>query len=236
MVALAPRWYGLGHMGCTSRRALLLGATGGLTVVASAWLGCAAGPRPAVHDLDSGSHVTLRLIMRTPAGTPRPVEIAQPVFAGDQLALEIHGGGVTHAHVLLGDDLVAKTAGPIADGAPLRAPAGSSWLQLAGAESTGRITVVATSTVIDDARAREIAEAWQKRRDLDERIVAIDPAYGASRRPGPTQVAKPRRTFRLRGPWLVEDPKAGGMRAEGFPEDEAIVVELRVQTDRPRRF
>ncbi len=206
-------------------------AIGGAAAAAVApLLGCAGGA-PNVPEGSEGARLSLRLFMRTPAGTERAVELAQPVFSGDQLALEVSVAPTRSLVVLKGADLERVLEATAAPGAALRAPA-AGWLPLGGPDAVGRVVMVVTGAPIDAATARSLVDEARQRGDVDERIIAIDPAYAARRRPGGTEIAGPRRTFRLRGPWLAEDATAGAIRSEGYPEDEALVVELRIQTER----
>lgn len=192
-------------------------------------VGCA--PKPNIPEDSEGARLALRLFMRTPAGTARAVELAQPVFSGDQLAVELTLAQARSLVVLKGVDLERVVAAAPSPGAAARVPE-SGWLPLGGPDAVGRLVMVVTHHPVDDAKARELVEAARSRPDVDERIIAIDPAYAARRRPGGTEVTGPRRTFRLRGPWLAEDDAVGAIRSEGYPEDEALIVELRIQTER----
>ena len=169
--------------------------------------------------------------MRTPAGTARAVELAQPVFSGDQLALEITLAQARPLMVLAGAALKPIATATPSPGTAVRIP-DDGWLPLGGPDAVGRVAIVVSRTAVDEAKARALVKAARERQDVDERIIAIDPAYAARRRPGGTEITGPRRTFRMRGPWLAEDGAAGAIRSEGHPEDEALVVELRVQTER----
>lgn len=169
--------------------------------------------------------------MRTPAGTERAVELAQPVFSGDQLALELTLATTRPLVVLTGDGLEPVVTATGEAGSALRIPA-SGWLPLGGPDAVRRVVMVVTRAPVGVTEVRELIEEARGRPDVDERIIAIDPAYAARHRPGGTEVTGPRRTFRLRGPWLAEDGVAGAIRSEGYPEDEALVVELRIHTER----
>jgi len=193
-------------------------------------LGCAPGKAASPENAE-GARLSLRLLMRTPAGTARAVELAQPVFSGDQLALELSLAQPHHLIVLAGPALEPVVATTVRPPDAVRIPDGDGWLPLSGPDAVARVEMVVTRDAITPEKARAFVEAATERGDFDERIIAIDPAYAARHRPGGTEITGPRRTFRLRGPWLAEDGAAGTIRSEGFPEDEALVVELRIQTE-----
>ncbi|MCA9618057.1 MAG: hypothetical protein KC731_03485, partial [Myxococcales bacterium] len=183
-----------------ARRELL---AAGLAALAPGAGGCAPSP-VAPTGAGQGSNLAIRLLMRSPAGTARPVALDQPVFSGDQLALEVASDEALTLHVFKRDMTLLFTATLKAD-QPLRIPEGKDWFQLAGEQAIARLIFLGTrpSQGLDEAQARQLAITHRDRADLDERIIAIDPAY-SPRRAGPTVALGPRRTFRLRGPWLVE--------------------------------
>lgn len=220
---------GLGRNSGTERKLIAR-----LCVVAAVFVlgGCASRASEPAATPHAAPQLSLRLLMRTAAGTERPVELGQPVFTGDQLALELSVDGARHLQVLAGTRLALVHEGPAEPGQAIRIPAGDDWLPLGGPEAVYRLVVIAANEPLADSAARARAEAARERADLDERIIAIDPAYAAHRGPGGTQIAGPRRTFRLRGPWLAEDDRDGAMRSESYDDGEPLVVELRVQTDR----
>jgi hypothetical protein len=191
-----------------------------MTLITAGLLGCG---QPVVAQ-ESGTRLRMgiRLLMRTSAGTERPVAAGRPVFSGDGLAFLVDGSD--KLHVALVDQLEhsdAQVGNAILIGSAGRRLPAAGWVELHGRTPRALVAIVGSRTKMTATQSMTYARHALLGEGYDRLNVAFEPT--------PDARGLPRRNFVLRGRRLSRDGDRDGAVMVSVPADhEAIVAVLSI--------